>query len=152
MNDLLSSNDSLDKVIFSCLNYEGDKRLSLDQLIKRLHDIQDLSDEIIGYEGIGAGILQSLTRGVDDTLVIPHNSPEEVQKYDPNIALTDNSDGLSFYRRFAELGPSILNENGFMLLEIGVNNKLRELYNIFCDYNLEVFKDLNQIDRVIKVF
>ena len=43
-----------------------------------------VEDEIIGYEGIGAGILQSLTRGVDDTLVIPHDSPVQVQKYELN--------------------------------------------------------------------
>ena len=39
-----------------------------------------------------------------------------------------------------------------MLLEIGIDNKLDKLYNIFSDYDIKVFKDLNQIERVIKVF
>jgi len=81
-----------------------------------------------------------------------NNLDSLVKDHEPLDALTDKNDGYDFYRQFAINGRSILNPGGFMLLEIGVNNKLRELYNIFCDYNLEVFKDLNQIDRVIKVF
>ena len=38
-----------------------------------------------------------------------------------------------------------------MLLEIGVDNKIDELFNIFFNYNLEVFNDLNKIPRVIKI-
>tara|TARA_R100000655_G_scaffold18831_1_gene39547 strand:- start:3913 stop:11277 length:7365 start_codon:yes stop_codon:yes gene_type:complete len=43
-----------------------------------------IGDEIIGYESVGAGILESLTRGVDSTLSIPYNSNSTVEKYELN--------------------------------------------------------------------
>tara|TARA_Y100001973_G_scaffold100689_1_gene162267 strand:- start:1054 stop:8409 length:7356 start_codon:yes stop_codon:yes gene_type:complete len=43
-----------------------------------------IGDEIIGYESVGAGILESITRGVDSTLSIPYNSNSIVEKYELN--------------------------------------------------------------------
>ena len=78
---------------------------------------------------------------------------KEVQEYDPNIALTDNGDGLSFYRRFAELGSSILNRNGFMLLEFGGRHQLDAITNIFKSqkFNLKFHHDLQGDPRVVEV-
>ena len=45
-----------------------------------------------------------------------------------------------------------LEENGFMLLEIGIDNKLEYLYDIFSNYNIKVYDDLNNIPRVIKIY
>ena len=41
-----------------------------------------LGEEIIGYESYGAGTLETLTRGVDSTLQISHESGDELQKYE----------------------------------------------------------------------
>ena len=43
-----------------------------------------IGDEIVGYEGVGAGILESITRGVDSTLSIPYTSNSRVEKYELN--------------------------------------------------------------------
>ena len=43
-----------------------------------------IGSEIIGYEGVGAGILESITRGVDSTLSIPYTSNSTVEKYELN--------------------------------------------------------------------
>ena len=43
-----------------------------------------IGGEIIGYESVGAGILESITRGVDSTLSIPYNSNSTVEKYELN--------------------------------------------------------------------
>ena len=74
-----------------------------------------------------------------------------VRNNEPIDALTDGNDGYDFYRKFASYGNGILKNDGFMLLEIGINNQLKQLHNIFCDYKLEVFNDLNNIPRVIKI-
>jgi len=74
-----------------------------------------------------------------------------VKNNEPIDALTDGNDGYDFYRKFASYGNGILKNDGFMLLEIGINNQLKKLHNIFCDYKLEVFNDLNNIPRVIKI-
>ena len=74
-----------------------------------------------------------------------------VKNYEPIDALTDGYEGLNFYKQFALMGNDLLKENGFMLLEIGVDNNLDSLYNIFSMYDFKVYKDINKIPRVIKI-
>lgn len=75
---------------------------------------------------------------------------KEVQN-EPISALDGGSDGLDFYRKIAEKAPDYLNENGYLCLEIGYNQKLsvkkileqNKYENIYCK------KDLCENDRVI---
>ena len=78
---------------------------------------------------------------------------KEVQDYDPKIALTDNSDGLSFYRRFAEIGKSLLNKNGFMLLEFGGSHQVEDITDIFEShlFSVKFHNDLQDNPRIIEV-
>jgi len=43
----------------------------------------------------------------------------EVRDFEPHRALTDDADGLTFYRRMAQLAPSILEPQGLILMELG---------------------------------
>ena len=74
-----------------------------------------------------------------------------VKNHEPIDALTDGYDGFNFYKQFALAGNDLLKENGFMLLEIGVDNDLKSLYDIFSMYDFKVYKDINKIPRVIKI-
>ena len=78
---------------------------------------------------------------------------KDVQDYDPKIALTDNSDGLSFYRRFAEIGKSLLNKNGFMLLEFGGAHQVEAISDIFEShpFNVKFHDDLQCNPRIVEV-
>ena len=78
---------------------------------------------------------------------------KEVKNYDPKIALTDNIDGLSFYRRFAEIGKSLLNKNGFMLLEFGGAHQVEDITDIFEShlFNVKFHNDLQDNPRIIEV-
>ena len=78
---------------------------------------------------------------------------KEVINYDPLISLTDNNDGLSFYRKFAEVGVTILNQNGFMLLEFGGLKQVDHILNIFQShpYKLQFHNDLQGDPRVVEV-
>ena len=77
----------------------------------------------------------------------------EVKNYDPKIALTDMDDGLTFYRKFAELGRTNLNENGFMLFEFAGKNQLADIQNIFTStgYSMKIHNDLQRDPRIIEV-
>ena len=75
-----------------------------------------------------------------------------VKNNEPLNALSDDNDGYDFYRQFSSSGNRLLKKNGFMLLEIGVDNNLEKLEHIFSNYRLEVFKDLNKISRIIKIY
>ena len=77
----------------------------------------------------------------------------EVRDYDPPSALTDNGDGLSFYRRFAEQFENLLTSDGYLLLEFGGNAQKGAVESIFQNVglNTEFFKDLQNDWRVIEV-
>jgi release factor glutamine methyltransferase len=77
----------------------------------------------------------------------------EVKFFDPRIALTDDADGLIFYRRIAELAPKILKEKGKIIVEMGFG-AAKQVEEIFIDAGLNVLKvvkDLQGIDRVVIV-
>ena len=79
---------------------------------------------------------------------------KEVKDYDPSSALTDNADGLSFYRRFAEQFDNLLISGGVLLLEFGGNGQKDDIEKIFNGTGLktEFFKDLQKKWRVLEVY
>ncbi len=76
-----------------------------------------------------------------------------VKEYDPIVALTDQNDGLSFYRRFAETFYDLLNPNGILILEFGGNNQKDPVKKIFESVNLKTnfIKDLQHDWRIVEV-
>lgn len=76
----------------------------------------------------------------------------EVKEYDPRIALTDEGDGLKFYRIIASSAKTYLKKNGYVALEIGCNQgkdvkEILEQTKMF--ENALVKKDLSQRDRIV---
>jgi release factor glutamine methyltransferase len=74
----------------------------------------------------------------------------EILEFEPAQAVTDYDDGYKFYRRIAEVGNKLLNENGKVFLEVGIHQAemVKELFSN--DYNnVNVVKDYLDIDRVI---
>ena len=81
------------------------------------------------------------------------NLQSEVRDYDPRSALTDNADGLSFYRRFAVQFDNLLKPGGILILEFGGNKQKDDIEKIFNEAKLktEFFKDLQKHWRVVEV-
>ena len=77
----------------------------------------------------------------------------EVRDYDPRSALTDNADGLSFYRRFAVQFNNLLKPGGNLILEFGENKQKDDIEMIFVEVGLKTkfFKDLQKKWRVVEV-
>ena len=78
--------------------------------------------------------------------------PQEIKNFEPHIALTDFSDGLIFYHRLAELGRKIVKVNGWIILEVGLENHSIEVLSIFKDSNYRnprLIKDFNRDNRVL---
>ncbi len=107
-------------------------------------------------------ILETLPPGMFDVITMnpPYISPEEVQTLDdevrlhePETALTDNADGLTFYRRFAELAPACLASNGRAFLELGYG-QADTITSLMRASRLDtiVVDDLAGIPRVLEVF
>lgn len=80
-----------------------------------------------------------------------HLLEPELKVYEPRIALTDNSDGLSFYNRIITISKSILENKGYLFFEIGKDQQqiiyemmIREQF-----VNIKMQKDYAGIERII---
>lgn len=75
----------------------------------------------------------------------------DVKDYEPHSALTDNGDGLSFYRRLWREASGYLNDGGFMAVEIGIHEaEAVKQFAIENNWqNVQIIKDYAGIDRVV---
>lgn len=73
----------------------------------------------------------------------------EVRNYEPRLALDGGKDGLLFYRNIIKSSPEFLNSKGFLVFEIG-HDEAEEIYNLMkSNFDVEVYKDLNNLNRVV---
>lgn len=75
-------------------------------------------------------------------------------KYEPTLALDGGIEGLDYYYRIENEGYSHLKKGGIMILEFGIDES-EKIFKIFDNTekytNIEIIKDINGIDRFIKV-
>lgn len=77
---------------------------------------------------------------------------QEEVKFDPELALyTSDEKGLEFYEKITNGAPKILNKDGYLLFEIGINQSadVKSIMKKNGFSNIEIIKDLAGIDRVI---
>ncbi len=79
--------------------------------------------------------------------------PPEIKDNEPKIALSGGIDGLDYYRKIIKKSPQYLKKNGFVALEVGLNQSkiVKELINRENKYdkNIKIVKDYSGIDRVV---
>ena len=79
---------------------------------------------------------------------------DNVRCFEPREALTEDADGLTFYRSFATKGKNWLREGGTMILEVGCGKHplhANELFESLGWTEVELLKDYNGDLRVLKV-
>ncbi len=76
-----------------------------------------------------------------------------VRDHEPPIALTDHSDGLTFYRRLAQVGRKLITPRGRMIVELGGAHQVAAVRGLFADLggDMAVHRDLQGTERVIEV-
>lgn len=75
----------------------------------------------------------------------------EVKEHEPRMALDGGEDGLVFYRRICNQGKRFLKKEGYILFEIGHDQK-ESVVNILKENgykNLGYKKDLSGLDRIV---
>ncbi|MDY3902460.1 peptide chain release factor N(5)-glutamine methyltransferase [Peptoniphilus sp.] len=77
------------------------------------------------------------------------NLQVEVRNHEPRLALDGGSDGLCFYRKIIKKSQDYLNKNGFLVFEIGYDEAEDVSLLMRKNFNVEIFKDLNNLDRVV---
>ena len=85
---------------------------------------------------------------------IPLSEKERLQpevKFEPETALFSEEDGVKYYMRISSDAPSVLNKNGYLIFELGINqsDKVSKIMQESGFSNIEIVKDLAGIDRVI---
>lgn len=76
---------------------------------------------------------------------------EEVRDYEPHLALTDDADGLRFYRRLAVVAEQLLESGGLIACELGWGQ--HEVVTTLwpAGWNVRIVNDLSDIPRVLLV-
>lgn len=79
------------------------------------------------------------------------NLQPELKNYEPIIALTDNEDGLKFYKTIIENSHHLLNSKGKLFFELNpsVAKKVEELMVLNNFININLIKDFNNHFRII---
>ena len=107
--------------------------------------------------------LESIPKGQYDLIIsnppyISKNEMKEimldVKEFEPKIALTDNNDGLEFYRRFSNKAKKMINEKGSLILEVGIGShpiRVREIFYSSGFNKIDLISDYNGDPRVIKI-
>ncbi len=127
--------------------------------VARKNDI--LNNEEINITFVLSNLFDNIERKFD---IIVSNPPyieediipklsKEVQN-EPHIALNGGKDGLDFYRKIAQEARKYLQEDGYLFLEIGYNQReyVNKIFSEFEEYrNIECIKDLAGNDRVMKI-
>jgi len=79
--------------------------------------------------------------------------PPEVRDNEPKIALFGGIDGLDYYRKIIKKSSQYLKRNGFLALEVGLNqSKIVEeliLKESSFNQNIEIIEDYSGIERVV---
>ncbi len=82
------------------------------------------------------------------------NLMADVKEYEPSKALTDNLDGLEFYRVFSKKFDSMIKIDGALIVEVGKDKhplKAKKIFEKSGPVNVEMINDYNGDIRVLKV-
>jgi len=74
-----------------------------------------------------------------------------VRQYDPILALDGGADGLKDYRRIAELAQNLLKQNGYIALEVGINQapSVQKIFEKQGLQHIQTLPDLAGFERVV---
>ncbi|MDP3147661.1 MAG: peptide chain release factor N(5)-glutamine methyltransferase [Ignavibacteria bacterium] len=77
---------------------------------------------------------------------------KEIVAHEPDFAVTDFSDGLTFYRKIIESSKAHLNENGKIFFEVGAGQaeQVKSIFEVNSFSSIQIRKDYSGIDRVVK--
>ena len=135
--------------------------ISLDALEVANENKSKLCSENVLF--IEMDILNTFPEKLFDLLVsnppyIPKNEMENLMKdvkdFEPVIALEDENNGFTFYKRFAEIGRTLVKPGAWFVLEVGMGDHPRMVQSIFSNsgyLNVELIKDYNGDNRVLVV-
>tara|TARA_B110000196_G_C21113780_1_gene649302 strand:+ start:489 stop:1319 length:831 start_codon:yes stop_codon:yes gene_type:complete len=122
------------------------KKNIIDKKIQKKIRLKKISiDDINGYFDLIVSNPPYLSKKEYD------NAQIEIKNFEPKIALDGGSDGLAFYREFAEKIPKIMNKNAYLIIEIGEKqfNDCLDILNCSGLNFIKKTQDLQKKDRIM---
>ncbi|PLX17774.1 MAG: peptide chain release factor N(5)-glutamine methyltransferase [Candidatus Muiribacterium halophilum] len=152
-------------IAVSCLKYSNPELyISTDISSKALDIAQENSKKILSKEKrkrlflINCDRFESIKGFFDIIVSNPpyididqyNNLYKSVKDHEPKISLTDDFDGLSYYRYILKKSSELLDEKGKIILEHGYDQK-ENIINLFSEQfrKIEAIKDYSGHDRII---
>ncbi len=134
----------------------SESALSVAKTNAKTYDLENI--EFIKMDFLNQNINHSVDLLVSNPPYIANEEINELMKdvkdYEPITALTDKSDGLTFYKKISNIIPSVLKKNRAVIIEVGRGNHHDKVKEIFYKegYNdIEAFHDLNKDIRVLMI-
>ena len=80
--------------------------------------------------------------------------PKEIREYEPKSALQADNNGLYFYKNILQNAKEHLTKSGKIYFEIGYDQseKITGIAKKSGFSNIQIFKDLNGFDRIMRIF
>ncbi len=75
----------------------------------------------------------------------------EIFRFEPHDAVTDHADGLTFYKRIAEISSDLLTDEGIVMVEVGCGQaeRVKNILNQSAFREISIIKDLQSVPRVL---
>jgi len=110
----------------------------------------------------GSMVKPFIEKGIKVDILVsnpPYIKQEEVlensvKNYEPHVALFGGEDGLKFYREIFQDAHKVLKDKALMFFEMGYDQKenlTRLAKEYFKDAEIQVFKDINNKDRMLMI-
>jgi len=126
---------------------------AMDVAIRNVQKLNLIRRVLIRKSDLFSNVGEKFDLIVSNPPYIPYSEKKNIQRevqYEPEGALFAQDNGLEFYKKIIAEAPKYINNGGFLIFEVGVNQaqKVASLLNEF--ENVQIIKDLSGIERVVK--
>ncbi|BED93149.1 MAG: peptide chain release factor N(5)-glutamine methyltransferase [Candidatus Paraimprobicoccus trichonymphae] len=159
--DLCSGSGNISIALSKILN-NGPEITSIEKSIRAFKYLKINTENIKNIKIFNSDILkchENFENSYFDLIIsnppyIPSKDIDNLQKevkFEPKMALDGGKHGLKFYKCICSKWIKKLKKNGFLSVEVGTNQSLyiRILFENYGLENIETFRDIQDIDRVI---
>ncbi|MBM4168370.1 MAG: peptide chain release factor N(5)-glutamine methyltransferase [Ignavibacteria bacterium] len=122
-----------------------------------LHEVADRIDfrKLSVFEPVDQLLLRRFTILVSNPPYVSMKEWEdlqmEIRRYEPKEAVSDGKDGYEFHRRIVDIAPYLLQDEGWLAMEMGFG-QVEEIVRLLRSHeyrNVNVTEDLGSIPRVV---
>jgi release factor glutamine methyltransferase len=131
--------------VLSIAKFNSEKNQCTDRIEFKKHDVLKEDLNIISKTNVVVSNPPYVSVNAYPTL------QKEIKNYEPRFAVTDDADGLTFYRAISSKAKNAMKEKGKIFFELsdGQSGEVLEILKENGFKEIKIIKDYQQIDRII---